>query len=189
MSEKCIASFHWTREEFIRAMFYHQRTRLRRGFRVLIKTFSAFLLLVIVALIVSWLLLPSTPAPPVFSFVLIIAFCVYWFVFDRINRWYWGRLFDKRSDANCKLEWILSKEEIKFETEFVKSNIRWPVFQKVVETPDGFLLYLPSNIFHWLPFSAFESDECCKKVREMIVANGLALVVMRPNKRLRRKVR
>ena len=146
-------------------MLQHQRLRLRRGFLLLVKAFSAALLALVVIVLFAWLLLPSTSAPPFWAFLLLGTFCIYW-----------GRGFDKRPDANVRIEWQFSKEEIKTQTELGEATIQWKTFLRVVETGEGFLFYPLTNIFHWLPFSAFESAACIERVRGFVRENDISLV-------------
>ena len=184
MSEICKAKYRWTREELRRAMLHHQRVKLRRGVLLIMKAFAALLLTFIVIVLFAWILLPSTSAPPFWALLLLALFCIYWLIFDRLNIWYWGRGFTKRPDANVQIEWQFSTEGIKAETELGKGIIYWKGFLRVVETSEGFLFYPLKNIFHWLPFSAFESPDCVETVRGLIRENGIPLIGPRSNKRL-----
>lgn len=176
MSEICKAKYHWTREEVRRGMLNHQRVKLRRPVLMFAKAFSVLLLLLLAAVVVAWLLLPSTSAPPFWALALLALFCIYWLMFDRVNAWYWGRSFAKRPDANVQIEWQFSIEGIKAETELGKGIIYWKTFLRVVETSEGFLFYPLKSIFHWLPFSAFDSPDCVETVRGLIRENGIPLI-------------
>ena len=92
--------------------------------------------------------------------------------------------FGKRPDANVQVEWQFSKEEIKSQTALGEATLHWKSFVRVVETREGFLFYPLKNLFHWLPFSAFESPDCIAKVRGMINKNGVPLIGPRSNKAL-----
>jgi hypothetical protein len=175
MSDICKAKYRWTRDELVRAMQQHQQLKLRRGVLMIIKVFSGVLLAFVGLMVIAWVLLPSTSTPPFWAMLLLAMFSFYWLTFDRLNAWYWVRGFAKRPDANVQIEWQFSKEEINIQTELGKATVTWKSFFKVAETSDGFLFYPLKKIFHWLPFSAFESPECIDKVRELILQNGYSL--------------
>ena len=156
-------------------MRHHYRLKLRRVL-LLMKVFSAVLLAFIGVVLLAWLLLPSTSAPPFWALLLLIVFCIYLLMIDRINAWNSSRGYDKRPDANVEIEWQFSREEIKLQTELGEATAHWKSFLRVVEASDGFLFYPLQNLFHWLPFSAFESADCLEKVRQMIRENDIPLV-------------
>ena len=175
MSDICKAKYRWTRDELVRAMQQQQRLKLRRGVLMIMKVFSGVLLAFVGIVFIAWVLLPSTSTPPFWAMLLLAVFSLYWLTFDRMNAWYWARGFAKRPDANIEIEWQFSEEEICLQTELGKATVTWKSFFKVAETSDGFLFYPLKKLFHWLPFSAFESPECIDKVRELILQNGYSL--------------
>ena len=172
MAEVCTAKFRWTREEYIRAMQEHQRQKLRRPILLTIQIFSAILLLVVVAIVLASVFLPSTSRPPILGVIILVLFSLYWLTFERFNPWYWSRGFSKRPDANIEIEWHFSKTGITMQSSLGTGNVTWNSFVKIVETRDGFLFYPLKKLFHWLPFAAFESPECIAQVRLLIAANG-----------------
>lgn len=172
MADICTAKFRWTREELVRAMQHHQRLKLRRGVVLTMKIFSAILLLFIGLLLVAWIFLPSTSPPPLLVVIILVTFSLYWLTFDLVNAWYWSRGFSKRPDANIEIDWRFSDAEITMQTPLGTSTVAWKSFFKIVETRDGFLFYPLKNLFHWLPFAAFESPECIVKVRRLIAEKG-----------------
>jgi hypothetical protein len=184
MAEICTAKYVWTRAEIRRGMHHHQRVKLRRPVLIFTRVFSLLLLILLATVLIAWLLLPSTSAPPFWAMGLLAVFCIYWLMFDRLNAWYWGRGFSKRRDANVQIEWQFSTEGIKAESELGKGIVYWKGFLRVVETSEGFLFYPLKNIFHWLPFSAFDSPDCVETVRGLIRKNGIPLIEPRSNKRL-----
>jgi YcxB-like protein len=168
----CTANFRWTREELVRAMQYHQRVTIRRGVVLLMKVFSAVLLLLISLLLVAGVLLPGTSAPPVWAVIVLAAFSLYWLTFDIVNAWYWSLGFNKRPDANIEINWRFSDAEITMQSSLGTATVGWNSFFRIVETSDGFLFYPLKKLFHWLPFAAFESADCIAKVRRLIVEKG-----------------
>ena len=183
MSEICKAKYVWTRDELRKAMLHHQRLNLRRGLLLLMKGFACILLVFVSIVLIAWVLLPSTSAPPFWALLLLALFSLYWLSFDKLNAWYWGRSFGKRPDANAQIEWQFSKEEINAQTDLGKTTLKWKSFLKVVETSDGFLFYPLKNFFHWLPFSAFESPDCIEEVKDFVRQNDIPLLERGPTRR------
>ena len=183
MAETCRAKYRWTREQLTIAMRHHQATKLRRGVVLMMKIFSIILLSFIGVVLLAWILLPSTSAPP-WALLLLVIFCFYLLMFDRVNAWSWGRRFGKRPDADMEVEWEFSKREIKTQSALGEATIQWKGFLKVVEASDGFLFYPLEKLFHWMPFSAFESPECVELVRTFVTENNVPLIQRRSNKAL-----
>jgi hypothetical protein len=153
-------------------MQQHQRLRIRAGVVLIMKIFAGVLLLFIGLLLLAWLFLPSTSHPPIVAFIVLAVFSSYCLTFDLLNNWYWARGFNKRPDANIEIVWRFSDTEITIQTALGTAIVSWKSFSKIVETSDGFLFCPLKKLFHWLPFSAFESPECIAKVRRIITENG-----------------
>ncbi|MFN2514395.1 MAG: YcxB family protein [Pyrinomonadaceae bacterium] len=164
-------------------MQHHQATKLRRGVVLMMKIFSIVLLSFIGVVLLAWIQLPSKSAPP-WSLLLLIIFCFYLLMFDRVNAWAWGRRFGKRPDADMEIEWKFSKKGIKTQSDLGEATLQWKGFLKVVEASDGFLFYPLEKLFHWMPFSAFESPECVDRVRTFVTENNVTLIQRRSNKAL-----
>jgi uncharacterized membrane protein YbhN (UPF0104 family) len=178
MPETCKAKYHWTREQLIVAMQRHQATKISRGVVLLMKIFSLVLLVFIAIVLLASLLLSPTSAPP-WALLLLVAICIYVLILDRVNAWFWGRRFAQRPDADMEIEWEFSKQEIRFGSALAVATLHWKGFIKVVEAGDGFLFYSLVKLFHWIPFSAFESTECVKVVRALVTENNIPLVQLR----------
>ncbi len=168
-------------------MRFHYRLKLRRVL-LLMKGFSVVLLAFIGIVLIAWIVLPSSSPPPFWALVLLVIFCVYWLMIDRMKAWDSSRGFKKRPDANLEIEWQFSREKIKSRTELGEATVDWKSFLRVVESREGFLFYPLENFFHWVPFSAFESADCVEKVREFVRENNIPLVEARSRKRLQPKV-
>jgi hypothetical protein len=111
----------------------------------------------------------------VVSALVLLAFAVYWLLLRKtVTNWWVGRGFDKRPDANALVEWTFSEEKIKAQCEgLASSEFQWKLIINVVETNDGFLFYIHKNLFHWLPFSAFQEPEGIGGVREFVKSKGV----------------
>ena len=185
MTEYCKAKFLFTREELKRAMRHHYEFKLRR-IHLLMRIFAVLLLVFIGLVLVAWLTLPSTSAPPFWAFFLLAVFSLYLLFMIRFNTWNSTRAFEKRPDANSEIEWEFSGEEIKTRSALGEGTIVWKYFSRVIEVRDGFLFYPIRNLFHWVPFSAFNNPSCVEIIRGYLIENGITLVAPRSNKRLER---
>ena len=172
MSDICKAKFRWTREELVTAMQHHQRMKVRRGVLVTMKVFCVVLLAFLGLLLIAWVFFLSISALPFWPITILAAFSLYWLTFEKLNAWYWSRGFSKRPDANIEIDWQFSDTEITMQSTLGTANVGWKSFFKIVETKDGFLFYPLKQLFHWLPFAAFESPDCIAKVRRLIAENG-----------------
>lgn len=159
-------------------MRHHQATKIRRGVVLTMKIVSIVLLCFVgVAFLSSLLLSPATEPP--WPLLILVAVCVYAFASDHVNAWLWGRRFEKRPDADIEIEWEFSKEEIRTGSALGATTLQWKGLAKAVEASDGFLLYPFERLFHWIPFSAFESPECVAVVRGFVTENNVPLVQLR----------
>jgi hypothetical protein len=183
MSETFKAKYRWTREQFTIAMRHHQATKLRRGVALIMKIFSIFLLSFLGVVLLAWMLLPSTSTPP-WSVLFLFIFCFYLLMFDRVNVWWSGRRFGKRPDADMEVEWEFSKKEVKTQSALGEATVQWKGFLKVVEASDGFLFYPLEKVFHWMPFSAFDSPDCVDRVRTFATENNVPLIQLGSKKAL-----
>src|SRR5687767_10425549 len=132
MEEVCTANFRWTREELVRAMQNHQRVKLRRGVVLIMMISSAVLLLFIGLLLVAWLLLPSTSAPPIWAIIVLAAFSLYCFTFDLVHAWYWSLGFNTRRDANVEINLRFSDAEITIQSSLGTATVGWKSFFRIV---------------------------------------------------------
>jgi len=188
MPDICKAKYRWTREEHLRAMRSHYRLKLRRVL-LLMKLFAVSLLAFMGVVLLAWVLLESTSPPPFWAFGLLVIFCVYWLMIDRMNAWNATRGFSKRPDANAQIEWEFSQANLKLRTELGEATTEWKSILRVVESRDGFLFYSLKNLFQWLPFSAFESAECIEWIRELIKEHNIPFVGPRSKTRFQSNAR
>ena len=172
MTVICTAKYRWTREELVKAMQHHQKLKIRRAVLLTMRIFCIALLILVGLVTAAWFLLPSKSSPPFWALAVLALFSSYWLIFERLNRWYWARGFNKRPDANIEIEWEFGDDQITMRSDLGTATVGWKSFFKVVETTDGFLFFSQKKLFNWLPFSAFESPECVEKVRQLIAKNG-----------------
>jgi hypothetical protein len=68
------------------------------------------------------------------------------------------KLYNQRHDRDSEVSWMISSDEITTKSEASDSRFEWRVISRVVECPQGFLLYLNNQLFHWLPGHAFKGE-------------------------------
>ena len=178
MLEICTAKYHWTPEEWKKGALHHYgiRSRLVLFGRV----FSVLLLILLGLIVLDWIFRPSSTTPPIIAMTPLALFCIYLLIPNRFNAWYIGRGMAKRYGQSFELEFHFSEDEVKSRSDLGEATTKWRIFVKIVETSDGFLLYYFKNSFTWLPYSAFESQDCIAKVREMIKKNEIPFTDRRP---------
>ena len=165
--ESYTAVYKWTKVHLLEAIRHHYRSKVRPSF-VLAVNVTAILSSAVSVLILSTATLRFPRDAWVFVFP---GFTLFWFLLWRRARdWWLGRGFDKRPDANLSVEWEFSQQRVNFRCgDLASSTLDWKIFNKLVETNEGFLLYVyPGRLFHWLPFSAFGSSEGIDKLRQFV---------------------
>jgi hypothetical protein len=84
-----------------------------------------------------------------------------------LRSWFIRRRFRKRTDQNAEIEWRISAERIRIAAPHRTAVIEWPAFNKIVQTPTGFLFYSLPQLFHWLPRHGFARDEDIARVAQL----------------------
>jgi hypothetical protein len=122
------------------------------------------------------LLDPSTDIGTRFYGGGMILWAIYWLFFRRkVGEWIFRRHFKKEDAANKKIDWIFSEEMVTSNCEgLVKAEMSWLLFDKIVETTDGFMLYQKrEKTFFWLPFNAFEIPDGPEMIKRFAIENKL----------------
>jgi len=161
------AGYQWTKALFLEAIRHHYRSKVRPSL-VMAVSVTAVLFSALSLLILSTARLRFPRDGWVFVFP---GFTLFWFFLRRrASDWWFGRGFDKRPDAGLSVEWEFSQQGVKFRCgDLASSTLDWKLFNKLVETNEGYLLYIyPGRLFHWLPFSAFGSPEGIDKLRQFV---------------------
>jgi hypothetical protein len=74
--------------------------------------------------------------------------------------------FDEGIYQSQKVAFVLQDDSITTTTNGNhEKRITWDEFQKIVETPDGFLMYLNKQVFLWLPLSALRPADSSDTLR------------------------
>lgn len=85
----------------------------------------------------------------------------------QISKYNLRREFAKRPDANMEILWILSAAGIQTKSTNLKAELNWPVFQKIISAPAGFIFMPNSQIFHFIPIRAFSSAEDIENLKTL----------------------
>ena len=67
--------------------------------------------------------------------------------------------YARRPDRDMLVSWEFYPDHILSRTEASSSRLEWRMISRVMETPQGFLLYPNDKMFHWLPIHAFHVAE------------------------------
>ncbi|MEP2775184.1 MAG: YcxB family protein [Luteolibacter sp.] len=74
-------------------------------------------------------------------------------------RWSTRRAFAKRNDRNMLMTFRFVDGRILIHSELGQSDSPWESICRVLQTPDGFLLFSDPEIFHFLPKRGFKDPE------------------------------
>jgi hypothetical protein len=67
------------------------------------------------------------------------------------------KLYAKRPERDLVITYRLSDERIFCKSEVASSEMLWRTILKVLQTDDGFLLYVSDTQIHWLPIHGFQN--------------------------------
>lgn len=160
MNEEVVVRFKWTVDELLRGHRTHYHHRVRAPFR------WAFWVLAAAFIIVGSRLLRhpgdvSTGAALLFLGLYIPA--VFLLIRPRKIR----RQFARRRDRDGEVKWRISADRLHVETKNGTSDFAWAALVKVVQSPDGYLLYPTAQMFHWLPRHGFAGDDDFARIAEL----------------------
>lgn len=177
MSQSCRASYKFTKDELVASMTAHYGGGIRTGIRLFATFFfSLFLILAIIgSLIIAFDERDDGPRVLI-SFVCAALFSIFFIVFINCRRWWWLRGFSSRPGADGTIEWEFEDSVIRTTSELGESSSLWQSFHRIVKTDKGFLFYVLKNVFVWIPFSAFESQECIEHVRSFATKNNVRFI-------------
>jgi hypothetical protein len=155
-------SYQWTAKELLRAQHYQLRHILTPYFRPVLFAFSTLILLVGVALMALSFGIGTAdgetdPKLRELATFLVVA-GLFAFVMPVVRRWRVKRQFAMRPDCNCQCDWTIEPSGITVTTPISTATSSWKTIIKVVQSPDGFLIFKGPNMFQWLRRHAFASD-------------------------------
>lgn len=155
MSEEVIVRFRFTADELVEAHRRYARLQVRPFFRWLVWLFVGLLFLGTV-----WAARAHIWVAALSMYGVLV--CL--FLFGRWSRWLARRRFRQYPEKDGEIEWRISNENIHINGPFTTATSEWKAFHKIVETPDGFLFFRSSRLFHWVPRHGFACDEDYQRV-------------------------
>jgi len=87
-----------------------------------------------------------------------------------IRRLSWKRKWEREPLYRSEHEVSYSEEGIRFLMGHVESNLDWKYYQRMLESPEGFLLIYGDDAFNLLPKRAFANDEMINQFRKLAAA-------------------
>jgi len=89
--------------------------------------------------------------------LLFIVFLVLLLIGPKLDLWVMMRRFRKSPFYENNVNYVISKNGIKMESENCKSELSWNAFTNICRFSDGFLIFSGPQAFHWLPDSSLIS--------------------------------
>ena len=161
MNSPIIASFRWSKDEFLRsqrlAVRYSREGRL--VYRVTATIGALILLSGLVSLYqrsMGWL-----------GFLFTLLFSGFFFCTPLFARRTALKLYAQKPDRDMEVTWDISEDSIRSKTPLAVSENTWAFFPKVLRSREGFLLYPSGRIFHWLPMHAFRDTGDVERFAEL----------------------
>jgi len=87
-----------------------------------------------------------------------------------IRRWSWKRKWEREPLYRSEHEVSYGDEGIRYLMGHVESILDWKYYQRMLESPEGFLLIYGDNAFNFLPKRAFANDEKINQFRKLAAA-------------------
>ncbi len=146
-----VVRYRLTVDDLVCAAKYHFRHVCRPGFRFALHVLFAMMIVAGGAAILR--------RNGVDLGIMLLLGGIFWFAFVPLcRRWTIRRQFLKRPDRDVIVERQVADDMIRSTCSLGQSEVKWAIFQKVVRTPEGIMLYQLERSFHWLPRTGFASD-------------------------------
>lgn|GEM_PF-4593074 len=171
MENTCKVSYVWDWDICIKSMSYVHKQLLRKSFVIAIGVFSILL----AALSIFILTDSSADIGARISGIVGISFAIYWILLRRkIGEWIYRRKFNKNIAANKLSEWTFDGKGYTYHCDdHIHIEAAWKLYSNVVETPEGFLFCVNKNLFFWLPFDKFDTDDGPEIFRRLAKENHI----------------
>jgi hypothetical protein len=153
MTTPIIASFRWSKEEFLRVQLL--AVRFSRQGRMIYRVCSFLGVMILLGGIINLCKQPAALAGWLFP----LFFSAFFFSIPLFTRRAALKLFAQKSDREMDVTWEISTDCVRTKTQLAASEIQWELFQKIIRVREGFLMYPSPNAFHWLPMHAFRDGD------------------------------
>jgi len=159
-SRRVTLSYTGSVEHELRALRLHWRVVLRPWVRALARVMG-----VLISAVALWSLVTTGPNENAIV-LLILTGCGFVMPMELRRR---RRLRYRASvTAGATMQMTFSDNGVEAQAgELVKTSLAWPVFTKLVRSPDGYLLYAAPQAFFWIPLAAFAEP------RDRLIADEL----------------
>ncbi len=157
--------FEWSDETLAPAFDYHWRVRYRLAARILLGAVGVLFMLCAIALLFA----------DGFSlkFILSLLFAQWAFTGRIISKWEFKRNIRKNPGNHKMVAVDFTPDRVRSQmSELGGSDVAWEVFERVVHTPSGFLLYPNTGTFRWIPHHAFENEDDIQRLSVIAKANA-----------------
>jgi dipeptide/tripeptide permease len=77
-----------------------------------------------------------------------------------------------KPDKDLVVTYELSEDRLVCKSEVASTDLLWRAIQKVLRTPDGFLVYLTDVQIHWLPMRGFQNEADQERFAQLAKAEG-----------------
>ncbi len=105
-----------------------------------------------------------------FTFLAILAANLLHWVFDwPLTRVIVRRRFAEMPSANRRISWEIDEKGLTVSTDRgERGTFGWEAVREAWESPRGFILAQDRNVTHWLPKTAFASEEDIDRIRDLL---------------------
>jgi hypothetical protein len=185
MDEPITARFEWNADAMTEAMAAHRRHSLRPVVRALLILFLGLYVVGTVG-IPLWLVVDSRISPETrrnaFVAFAVVSLAWVWLIGgiynNRFLRWKARRVFRSIPGGPQFVEWSIGPDQLSNRTTNSASTLLWPLYVKVVEDRNGFMLYQSVQLFNWIPGHAFASEGELRRFADLARARVANYVVV-----------
>ena len=167
MSGTIQATYHWTADDMVQAQLLHT-TGTRGRYRWLRLVALGSMMLVATTLFVQQGIFDTR----ILGFVAVAWIAVMISEVSRHPMWVERkarRLFDRHMSDRQRVRMTITDQGIESVTDGMgEGQAAWSDIERVLETPDGFLLYLSKQVFLWVPKRAFRPKTDLKRFIKMV---------------------
>ncbi|MEM7394636.1 MAG: YcxB family protein [Verrucomicrobiota bacterium] len=103
-----------------------------------------------------------------FIFIAVIGFAVS--IRFPLHAWFFKRTVRLMPEHGGEIRWTFGEERVLGEADNSNFECQWPALFGSATTPEGFLLYPQKNLFYWIPYTAFSSNEEVEKLAQLLEA-------------------
>ncbi len=166
--------YNWDAETMAAGMAAYRRQLLGGYAPTLFVIFMVFVLLVMVAIPGMIVLHPMTSEDLRRNMVIVASLAgAYWvwLVVGLRRRTFLKRQARRVLRSNPRLstfiDWTIGPDHINLRTGTAEATLLWPAFVKVVEDPEGFLLFQSVQHYNWIPGRAFTSAKAIRQFADL----------------------